>query len=184
MELFLARAGAHPGETEDLSVFQGSALALSVCLQIVHSPQESFLYLKKLVCGFSIQSPESNGKLGDEVYPVSKSGFVVNQAVHPAMVEQLIVQSKMLMAPNSSSTWGHGSSQGQSVARKANEPAPDVIFSVSLDPKGQGFASCTLDVSQVPCGEYQLMVSCICVDGKSGQWILPLLSTQPSFRII
>ncbi|CAM6129971.1 unnamed protein product [Calypogeia fissa] len=184
VELFVAQAGANTGETEDLSVTQGSALSLSVCLQIIHAPLESLVYLKRLVCRLSIQSAESTLKLVDEVHPVSKSGFIVNQPIHPAVLEQLIMHSKMPMGPNASSRWGMGPSLGQAVTHKTKDPAPDLIFCVSLDSKGQGFASCTLDVSQIPCGEYQLILSCICVDGKSGEWILPLLSARPGFRII
>jgi hypothetical protein len=106
---------------------------------------------------------------------------VVNRPLHAHMVEQLIIYSK---TPNVSSGQDEGLSHDHIFLHKTEDAAPNLMFSVPLESKGQGFASCRLDVSQVPCGEYELVLSCICVDGKGGQRILPVLNTRPKFHIV
>ncbi|KAG6542928.1 hypothetical protein Mapa_015619 [Marchantia paleacea] len=180
VELFLVQAGTNVGESEDLLVAQGCTLALSVCLQIANAPVESYSYSKKLVCALSYQLTESSSQLDEGLYMGSRSGLIGNHAHHFDMFEKLISHSKTSIA-NCSMQSSIGRNQNNTL--EANGERRDCIFSMTVDAKGQGFVSCTVDVSAAPSGEYELFLSCICLDKGNKEWILPLLSTRPKFRI-
>ncbi|BBN06107.1 integrator complex subunit 7 [Marchantia polymorpha subsp. ruderalis] len=180
VELFLVQAGTNAGESEDLLVAQGGTLALSVCMQIANAPIESYSYPKKLVCALSYQLTESSSQVDEGLYMGSRSGLIGNHAHHFDMFEKLISHSKPSIA-NCSMQSSIGRNQNNTL--EANGERRDCIFSMTVDAKGQGFASCTVDVSAAPSGEYELFLSCICFDKGNKEWVLPVLSTRPKFRI-
>lgn len=161
-------------------VAQGGTLALSVCMQIANAPIESYSYPKKLVCALSYQLTESSSQVDEGLYMGSRSGLIGNHAHHFDMFEKLISHSKPSIA-NCSMQSSIGRNQNNTL--EANGERRDCIFSMTVDAKGQGFASCTVDVSAAPSGEYELFLSCICFDKGNKEWVLPVLSTRPKFRI-
>ncbi|KAL3694652.1 hypothetical protein R1sor_008303 [Riccia sorocarpa] len=179
VELFVAQAG-NIGESEDLSVAQGGTLSLSVCLQIANAPVEAYFYPKRVVCAFTYQPVESTWEWDDGSIQSAGAGLPGSHSSQLDMVEKLIAHSRSRNVVNFIDP---AADELQRDEQKQMGGRGDCFFTVTVDAKGQGFASCTVDVRDAPPGEYDIFLSCLCFDKGNRKWILPLLNTRPRFRI-
>lgn len=58
------------------------------------------------------------------------------------------------------------------------------FVSIDVDMKGQGFESCLLDVTTLPCGQYQLSFHCVGLDTRNRPWVLLASNIRSCLKII
>lgn len=183
MELCVARIGGE--EHSELSVKQGSFLALSICAQLKSQPVGSSSRISSLFCVLSFQGVESTSLVEEDLYADWRLGWhdgqTSNQSLtHFSLIEKLVQRAKcedledavelerdLVSLPtvkedthSSKSIKGRTGAFGRSFA----------VF--TMDRKGKGFSSCNLDVSAFPSGQYQLSFDCVGMDTKSRPWVL------------
>lgn len=170
-ELFITNEAGK--RIDNISVLSGFQLPLTLCIQLKNISPDQLSRVSKLYCilhsrtSFQIFSESEDKKVPESSCQAWKSNHMVD------------LNDKLLHfttgSPKRGGLHAMGSAEGTSVVDKF----------VSFDPneKGQGFATCLLDVSAFPVGSYQIKWHSCCIDNNGAYWSLTPLNTDQFFTV-
>ncbi|CAN4123656.1 unnamed protein product [Withania somnifera] len=170
-ELFITNEDSK--RINDISVLSGFQVPLTVCIQLRNISSRQLSQVSKLYCilhsdtSFQVFSVNGDKKLPRSSRQAWKSDHMVD------------LNDKLFHF-----TTGTTERDGLCVMRSAGGTSAVDKF-VSFDPneKGQGFATCLLDVSSFPVGSYQIKWHSCCIDINGAYWSLMPLNTDQFFTI-
>ncbi|XP_070052234.1 uncharacterized protein [Nicotiana tomentosiformis] len=170
-ELFITNEAGK--RIDNISVLSGFQLPLTLCIQLRNILPDQLSRVSKLYCilcsrtSFQVFSESEDKKVPESSCQAWKSNHMVD------------LNDKLLHfttgSPKRGGLHAMGSAEGTSVVDKF----------VSFDPneKGQGFATCLLDVSAFPVGSYQIKWHSCCIDNNGAYWSLTPLNTDQFFTV-
>ncbi|WOK97466.1 hypothetical protein Cni_G06174 [Canna indica] len=158
-ELFILNANTR--NKGEIFVSQGSQMSLNICIQLKKPSRISFSQVTKMYCILAAKQSKqlSTDKRREDSFNADK-------------IDEMVELNNMLLMFVKANT------------RKANKMRLEdssadgwVTSCLSFEPnrKGQGFASCLLDVSAFPEGSYEIKWHSCCIDESGSYWsLLPL----------
>lgn len=158
---------------DDTSVLSGFQLPLILCIQLRNILPDQLSRVSKLYCilhsrtSFQVFSADGDKKVPESSCQAWKSDHMVG------------LNDKLLHF-----TTGTTERDGLHTMEKAGGTSAVDKF-VCFDPneKGQGFATCLLDVSSFPVGSYQIKWHSCCIDNNGAYWSLMPLNTDQFFTV-
>ena len=198
VDLFVGQSGGE--EHNELSVTQGSALLLSLHAQITNSNLETLATFKTLFCVLSCHCIENTALVEEDLYMGWKVGWHEGQAsdqnfctLNFPLLEKLVQRARCKNAqeavelehdlvtsrPPRQEQYREieGFCKGGGVSGRS-------FVSIDVDMKGQGFESCLMDVTTLPCGQYQLSFHCVGLDTRNRPWVLLTSKIRSCLKII
>ncbi|PHU26167.1 hypothetical protein BC332_04499 [Capsicum chinense] len=157
----------------NICVLSGFQLPLTLCIQLRNILPDQLSRMSKLYCilhsqtSFQVFSPNRLKKVPESSCQAWKSDHMVG------------LNDKLLHFTTGTTVWDGlravGSAEGTLAVDKF----------VYFDPneKGQGFATCLLDVSSFPVGSYQIKWHSCCIDKDGVYWSLLPLNTDQFFTV-
>ncbi|KAL2537231.1 ARM repeat superfamily protein [Forsythia ovata] len=165
-ELFVMNEdGKH---VDGVSVFSGSPLSLSLCLQLRNMPAGPPFRLTKLFC---ILNCRTSSQITTEMGENKRQTHLGSQDLVD-LNEQLV---------------GYVTGSTRSCRMHCGDNIGDCIVNqyvhFELNARGQGFSTCLLDVSSFPVGSYRIKWHSCCIDSGGSYWSLLPLNAGPVLTI-
>ncbi|KAK4347902.1 hypothetical protein RND71_034241 [Anisodus tanguticus] len=158
---------------DEISVLSGFQLPLTLCIQLRNISPAQLSQVSKLYCilhsrtSFQVFSADGNKELPESSCQAWKSDHMVD------------LNDKLLHF-----TTGSTKSGGlHAMASAGGTSAVDKFVYFDPNDKGQGFATCLLDVSAFPVGSYQIKWHSCCIDNNGAYWSLMPLNTDQFFTV-
>ncbi|GAV69226.1 hypothetical protein CFOL_v3_12727 [Cephalotus follicularis] len=175
-QLFAANTDTR--NTDEISVLRGTHLSLNLCLQLKNVPPDLPFQLIKvyciLSCSLSFQMPRSSGGNKEQM-----------QGPFQAWENDDLVEmnEELFRYVTESTKKNDNIKRGRDT--EVDNDGGDVKAFARFDPKekGQGFASCLLDISCFPEGSYAIKWHSCCIDSRGSYWSLLPLNTRPVFTV-
>ncbi|XP_010317177.1 uncharacterized protein [Solanum lycopersicum] len=158
---------------DDISVFSGFQLPLTLCIQLRNISQDQLSQVSKLYCilhsrtSFQVFSANRDKKVSESICQAWKSDHMVG------------LNDKLLHF-----TTGTTERDGlRAMENAGGSSAVDKFVCFDPNEKGQGFATCLLNVSAFPVGSYQIKWHSCCIDKNGAYWSLMPLNTNQFFTV-
>ncbi|MCD9639644.1 hypothetical protein HAX54_024294 [Datura stramonium] len=158
---------------DNISVLPGFQLSLTLCIQLRNISPDQLSQVSKLYCilhsrtSFQVFSANGDKKVPESSCQAWKSDHMVG------------LNNKLLHF-----TTGTTERDGLHAMESAGGTlAVDKFVSFDPNEKGQGFATCLLDVSAFPVGSYQIKWHSCCIDNNGAYWSLMPLNTDQFFTV-
>lgn len=158
---------------DSISVLSGFQLPLTLCIQLRNISPDQLSQVSKLYCilhsqtSFQVFSANGDKKVPESSCQAWKSDHMVG------------LKDKLLHF-----TTGTTEKDGlRAMGSAGGTSAVDKFVIFDPNEKGQGFATCLLDVSSFPVGSYQIKWYSCCTDNNGTYWSLMPLNTDQFFTV-
>lgn len=169
---------------EGKTISKGCLAPLSLCFQICNLDINGGIVLKRLCCAVLLKSAERQNVVNEEFYTGWRLGWCKDKTIWSDselfLIEELMLNLGKGVSTSKEMMWEQSSEHGKYGEDKRVSP-PVVLCDVNE--KGQGFASCLLNTSDLKCGLFHISVLAVCLDNEGSCWIVPPLSNGPTLRI-
>lgn len=152
---------------KEKQVAQGLLAPLSICFQIRNLGINGGKGVKRL-CGAVILKSAELGS-GDEMTMCSD--------------RELFLLEKLFNEVSHSKEMRCEEAMQERASGKVRKDFPPLVL-CSVNERGQGFASCMLDTSELKCGVFRISVLTVCLDQERHCWIVPPHGNGPTVRIV
>ncbi|KAJ8758643.1 hypothetical protein K2173_000364 [Erythroxylum novogranatense] len=155
----------------ELSVSPGFHLSLNLCLQLRNLTPDCLSRVSKLYCllysGVSLKESRATGETTGPMQPDYRTWETENRIQMNDKLFNYVVKNCKPDRDKDADT----------------NNRVEVFVCFELYDKGQGFASCLLDVSHFPVGSYRIKWHSCCIDSQGSYWSLLPLNSQPIFTV-
>ncbi|KAE7995896.1 hypothetical protein FH972_000659 [Carpinus fangiana] len=169
-ELFACNSDTN--NPDGMSVLSGFHLSLNLCLQLVNLPPDLPARLTKLYCilycSVSFQEPKPSEKDKERKQRGCRAWETDDMVEINEMLLQYVTNLSTKRSNNSK--------------RRRCDNKDGVVYAFAHfepDERGQGFASCLLDISGFPVGSYKIKWLSCCLDNQGSYWSLIPLNAGP-----
>ncbi|KAK7381232.1 hypothetical protein VNO78_33763 [Psophocarpus tetragonolobus] len=157
----------------DISVLQGSHLTLNICLQLKNVPPKLLVKSTKLYC--IIQCNTSFNVPCGQTLEHSQSGYEAWKDDEIVQLNQKLFCHVLHSVAGERRVGMHSGGHATAV---------EAFMDFTPNEKGQGFAHCSLDVSNFPVGSYRIKWHSCLVDSQDSYWSLLSLNSRPVIFVI
>lgn len=155
---------------DGISALPGFSLSLDLCLQLINMPPNFLARLTKLYCilysRVSFQEPKPSEREKQQGCRAWETDDLVE-------INEMLFQYVTNLSARKINT---------SKRRRSENNEDTFVYSfVHFEPneRGQGFASCLLDISSFPVGSYRIKWHSCCIDNEGSYWSLLPLNAGP-----
>lgn len=159
-ELFIFYANSR--NKSEISVLQGSQMALNICIQLKNPSKIPCLQVTKIYCLLAARPSERLSTDRKE------------ECFNACKIDEMVQLNNMLLMFVEVYA---GKTNKMSFKDTSVDDWMTACLPLQMNKNGQGFSSCLLDVSAFPVGSYRIKWHCCCTDESGSYWsLLPLTS--------
>ncbi|XP_041028230.1 uncharacterized protein LOC121268164 [Juglans microcarpa x Juglans regia] len=161
---------------DGISVLSGFHLSLNLCLQLINLPPNLPAQVTKLYCilysRVSFEEPRPNEENKEQMLQGS-----------PAWETDDIVEINGMLLHHVKNLSTKKINNSKRRRRDDNEDGVYAFVHFEPNERGQGFASCLLDISGFPVGSYRIKWHSCCIDNQGSYWSLLPLNAGPVITV-
>ncbi|XP_049383706.1 uncharacterized protein LOC125847978 [Solanum stenotomum] len=170
-ELFITNEDGQ--RIDDISVLSGFRLPLTLCIQLRNILPDQLSQVSKLYCIL-------HSRISFQVFSANKDKKVSESSCQAWKSDHMVGLNDKLLHFTTGTTERDGL---HAMENAGGTSAVDKFVCFDPNEKGQGFATCLLDVSAFPVGSYQIKWHSCCIDNNGAYWSLMPLNTNQFFTV-
>lgn len=170
-ELFACNSDTN--NPDGISILSGFHLSLNLCLQLVNLPPDLPARLTKLYCILYCRVSFQEPRPSEEDKERKQRGCRAWETDDMVEINEMLLHYVTNLSTKSSNN---------SKRRRCDNNKDVVVYAFAQfepDERGQGFASCLLDISGFPVGSYRIKWHSCCLDNQGSYWSLVPLNAGP-----
>uniref|UniRef100_M0ZUT5 EMB1895 n=1 Tax=Solanum tuberosum TaxID=4113 RepID=M0ZUT5_SOLTU len=156
-----------------ISVLSGFQLPLTLCIQLRNILPDQLSQVSKLYCIL-------HSRISFQVFSANKDKKVSESSCQAWKSDHMVGLNDKLLHFTTGTTERDGL---HAMENAGGTSAVDKFVCFDPNEKGQGFATCLLDVSAFPVGSYQIKWHSCCIDNNGAYWSLMPLNTNQFFTV-